>query len=78
MDDDTVSAFRAELYDTELFFDPYAKGKFGAYLLRAHSRSAQDYDAEGARQLAEEASLFVEATHACYQRMASERERQTA
>ncbi len=78
MDDDTVSAFRAELYDTELFFDPYAKGKFGAYLLRAHGRSAQDYDAEGARQLAEEASLFVEATHACYQRMASERERQTA
>ena len=77
-EDDAVDAFRRELYDTELFFDPYARGKFGAYLLRARGRPPADYDAEGARQLAEEASLFVEATHACYQRMASERERQTA
>ena len=77
-EDDAVAAFRQELYDTELFFDPYARGKFGAYLLRAQGRSPEDYDAEGARQLAEEASLFVEATHACYQRMASEREKQPA
>ena len=68
--DQVAAAFRREFYDTELFFDPYARGKFGAYLLKAQGRSAADYDSETAHQLIEEAYLFIEASHACYARLA--------
>ena len=73
--DQVVAAFRREFYDTELFFDPYARGKFAAYLFKAQGRAADDYTAETAHQLIEEASLFIEAAHACYARLA---ERQAA
>jgi sulfite reductase (ferredoxin) len=68
--DHVVDAFRREFFDTELFFDPYARGKFGAYLFKAQGRSHADYTAETAHQLIEEAYLFIEASHACYARLA--------
>ena len=70
--DQVVAAFRTDLYDTELFFDPFAKGKFGAYLLKASSHDSADYDEDGVRQLIEESQLFIEAAHACYARLADE------
>ena len=70
--DRVVAAFRRELYDTELFFDPYARGKFGAYLFKAQGRATGDYDSETAHQLIEEAYLFIEAAHACYARLAEQ------
>jgi sulfite reductase (ferredoxin) len=67
--DAIVGAFRKHFYDTRLFFDPFAGGKFAGYLFRAHKHASERVDAEGARQRIEEASLFVEAAHACHGRM---------
>jgi sulfite reductase (ferredoxin) len=67
-----VAAFQSELLDTELFFDPYAKGKFGAYLTKASAQDAATYDADGVRRLIEESYLFIEAAHACYARLADQ------
>jgi sulfite reductase (ferredoxin) len=66
-----VSEFRKHYYDTELFFDPFAGGKFAQYFFRAHDEHAKVQDAEAAHQLIEEATLFVDAAHQCYTRLGS-------
>jgi sulfite reductase (ferredoxin) len=68
--DQTLAAFREKFYDTELFFDPFAGGKFAQYYFQAHRRRGQAYDLEGTRQLIEEAQLFIEAAHSCRARLA--------
>ncbi|MDR3717821.1 MAG: nitrite/sulfite reductase [Bryobacteraceae bacterium] len=60
-----VEAFRKEFYDTQLFFDPFAGGKFAQYFFRAHERAAEERTAESATRLIEEAQLFIEACHGC-------------
>jgi sulfite reductase (ferredoxin) len=68
--DDIVSEFRAHYYDTKLFFDPFAGGKFAHYFFRAHEKRAEaGASKDGAHQLIEEAQLFVEAAHQCYTRI---------
>ena len=37
---DVVSEFKTRFFDNERFFDKYAKGKFGSYLLRRHEEGA--------------------------------------
>ena len=69
--DQIVNEFRTRFYDTEVFFDKYAGGKFANYLFRRHERSAPAGDRDGARQIIEEAQLFLEATHACQARLAA-------
>ena len=64
-----VREFRARLYDTQLFFDPFAGGKFAQYFFAAHERSGNLRTAESVRRLIEEAQLFIEAAHSCYQRI---------
>ncbi len=66
-----VEQFRARLFDTKLFFDPFAGGKFGNYLFAAHERAGQPVDLAAARLRIEEAQLFIEAAHSCYGRMTS-------
>ena len=63
--DGVVQAFRKEFYDTQLFFDPFAGGKFAQYFFRAHERIQEDRTAESATRLIEEAQLFIEACHSC-------------
>lgn len=63
--DGVVQAFRKEFYDTQLFFDPFAGGKFAQYFFRAHERVKEDRTAESATRLIEEAQLFIEACHSC-------------
>jgi sulfite reductase (ferredoxin) len=63
--DGVVEAFRKEFYDTQLFFDPFAGGKFAQYFFRAHERVSEEYTAESATRLIEEAQLFIEACHSC-------------
>jgi sulfite reductase (ferredoxin) len=74
--DEIIAAFREHFYDTELFFDPYAKGKFAGYLFTAHAVRVATQDTTGhvesidsARQRIDEAQLFIEAAHACHGRM---------
>jgi len=69
-----VAHFREHLYDTRLFFDPYAGGKFAHYLFAAHElfsaagEPLDDPSPEDAHRRLEEAQLFIEAAHACNQR----------
>jgi sulfite reductase (ferredoxin) len=64
-----VGEFRTRFYDTQKFFDPFAGGKFAQYLFAAQQRNHQPHTADSARYLIDEAHLFVEAAHSCYQRL---------
>ncbi|MFN8644226.1 MAG: nitrite/sulfite reductase [Candidatus Binatia bacterium] len=68
-----VAEFKARFCDTELFYDRFAKGMVAAYLFRRHEEGPGAVTAESAHQLVEEASLFVEAGHACQVRMAQQK-----
>jgi sulfite reductase (ferredoxin) len=60
-----VQEFKTRFFDTKLFFDQYAKGKFGQYLLERHQNPNPNPDNDSAHRLIEEALLFIEATHVC-------------
>jgi sulfite reductase (ferredoxin) len=64
-----VSEFRQRYYDTKLFFDPFAGGKFAGYLFSAHEKSGQPYTEEASRYLIDEAQLFIDAAHSCNNRL---------
>ena len=66
-----VKEFRTHFYDTEIFFDKYAGGKFAQYLFRRHENPKATPDKESSQRLIEEANLFIEAAHACDARIAS-------
>jgi sulfite reductase (ferredoxin) len=70
--DRIVTEFQKHFYDTQLFFDPFAGGKFAQYFFQAHERRGGRYNAESAHYLIEEAQLFIEAAHSCYARMAAQ------
>ena len=63
--DSIVSEFKARFYDTQIFFDKYAGGKFAQYLLARHESPDLRFTIETARRLIEEAHLFIDACHAC-------------
>ncbi len=65
-----VSEFRKRFCDTKLFQDKYAGAKFANYLLRRHESPPAKHSRELARTLVEEAQLFIEAAHACRERLA--------
>jgi sulfite reductase (ferredoxin) len=68
-----VREFRTRYHDTALFHDKYAGAKFAHFLFRTHEQRAggdgNGAGAEGAHQSIEEAQLFIEAAHACYDRL---------
>jgi sulfite reductase (ferredoxin) len=64
--DRIVEEFRTRFYDTKLFWDEYAGGKFGHYFLRAHEKAGEPYTPEEAHRRVEEAQLVIEASHSCY------------
>ena len=68
--DTLVKEFRERFFDTKLFRDKYAGGKFAQYLFRRHQSPPSKANSDGARQLVEEAQLFIEAAHACWDRVA--------
>ena len=70
--EDVVTAFKTHLFDTGLFHDPYAGGKFGSYLFRVHGEGSNGFEAtpERARKRIEEAQLFIEAAHSYHVRTA--------
>jgi len=67
--DEIVREFRTRFFDNERFFDKYAKGKFGQYLLDRHASPPARRDRATAAQRIEEAQLFIEACHACEARL---------
>jgi sulfite reductase beta subunit-like hemoprotein len=66
-----VNEFRARFYDTQKFFDPFAGGKFAHYLFAAHRKSGEPYSPDYARYLIDEAQLFIDAAHSCYNRISA-------
>ena len=70
--EEVVDEFRERYFDTELIFDPFAGPKFADYLFAAYENADRTHSAESAHHLIEEAQLFIEAVHACYNRIRSE------
>jgi sulfite reductase (ferredoxin) len=68
-----IQEFQQRFYDTELFFDPYAKGKFARYLFDAYKHRTQPKNSDIAARLIQEAGLFIEAAHACNTRLLESR-----
>ena len=65
-----VEEFRKRFFDTQLFWDKYAGGKFAQYLFQRHDdEKTRVYSEEAAHHLVEETQLFIEAAHACHARM---------
>jgi sulfite reductase (ferredoxin) len=71
--DDIVHEWRTRFFDNERFYDRFAKGKFGRYLLDRHDDPAPSGDKAVAARRVEEAQLFVEAAHSCEARLAAEK-----
>ncbi len=81
--DSIVGEFRTRFHDTKVFHDPFAGAKFANFLLRQYNErkeqngngvgngASNGADREKAHQTIEEAQLFIEAAHACYDRMQS-------
>ena len=67
--DVVVERFRMLYHDTRVFWDPHAGGKFAQYLLRTHADPLADVADGVARRALDEATLFVEAAHACFIRL---------
>jgi sulfite reductase (ferredoxin) len=68
-----VAEFKTRFCDTELFYDRFNKGMVAAYLFRRDEEGPGTVSAESAHQMVEEASVFVEASHACQLRMAEKK-----
>jgi len=65
-----VTEFRRRFYDTKLFHDKYAGGKFANYLFRRYESPPTEHSRDTSHRLVEEAQLFIEAAHACRERIA--------
>jgi sulfite reductase (ferredoxin) len=64
-----VEDFRREFFDTEIFFDPFVRGKFAQDFFNAHEDLGKPRTTETAHQLIEQAQLFIEACYSCHARM---------
>jgi len=63
-----IAEFARHFYDTQLFWDKYAGGKFAEYLFKAKEFLAAGHavDVDRAVQLLQEAQLFIDAAHDCH------------
>lgn len=68
-----VEEWKVRFFDTEKFWDRFAAGKFGRYLLDLHDDPEPTGNPTIAAQRVEEAQLFIEAAHACEARLEAQR-----
>ncbi len=70
-DEQIVAEFTRRFYDTQLFWDKYAGGKFAEYLFKAKEfvGAGKTADADRAVQLLQEAQLFIDAAHDCHNKV---------
>jgi sulfite reductase (ferredoxin) len=63
-----LGEFTTRFYDTQLFWDKYAGGKFAEYLFKAKEFIGEGKvaNADRAVQLLQEAQLFIDAAHDCH------------
>jgi sulfite reductase (ferredoxin) len=68
--EDIVQGFRTHLHETQIFHDPFVKDKFAQFFFRIASEPRlATADETLAHRTLDEAALFIDASHACYQRM---------
>lgn len=67
--DQIVSEFRLHYFDTQKFWDPFAGGKFAQYLFDAHQKEGAPHTSDSSRYLIDEAQLFIDAAHSCYNKL---------
>ena len=72
-EDRIIDEFTRRFYDTQLFWDKYAGGKFADYLFKAREfiGQGQAADSDRAFQLLQEAQLFNDAAHDCHNKALS-------
>jgi sulfite reductase (ferredoxin) len=70
-EDQILREFTTRFYDTQLFWDKYAGGKFAEYLFKAREfiQQARVVNADRAVQLLQEAQLFIDAAHDCHNKV---------
>jgi sulfite reductase (ferredoxin) len=73
--DEVVGEFRTRFHETGVFHDPFAGSKFAMYLFHTHEDSRLVANVQAAHHRIEEAQLFIEAAHACYDRVQERRAR---
>ncbi len=71
-DDEVVREFRERFFDTEVFFDRFAHGKFARPLFSRHDDGPIS-GVDAVREVVEEAQLFIDASHACQIRVLESR-----
>ena len=69
--EEIIQEFTVRFYDTQKFFDAFAGEKFAHYLFAAHRAADKPATPDSARYLMDEAQLFIDASHACYNRLAT-------
>jgi sulfite reductase (ferredoxin) len=69
--DQIVTQFRKHYFDTQKFWDPFAGGKFAQYLFDAHQKAGTPHTSDSSRYLIDEAQLFIDAAHSCYNKLGS-------
>jgi len=70
--EEITAEFRTHLVEPKIFFDRFAGAKFSHFFFRAMAGGAIDTH-EAAHQLIEEAQLFIDAAHQCYEAMQERR-----
>ena len=68
-----VGEFRERFVETKLFWDRFHHAQFANYLLARQENPDTRYTHATARQLAEEAQLFIDAAHKCHARLLAQR-----
>jgi sulfite reductase (ferredoxin) len=68
-----IGEFTRRFYDTQLFWDKYAGGKFAEYLFKAKEcmTAGKTVDGDRAVQMLQEAQLFIDAAHDCHNKLSS-------
>jgi sulfite reductase (ferredoxin) len=67
--DHIVTEFRTRFHDTKRFHDRFAGAKFASYLFQAHETGGNGGRPEQARDMVQEAQLFIEAAYKCYEKI---------
>jgi sulfite reductase (ferredoxin) len=70
--DEVIEEFKERYFDTDVFLDPFAGPKFADYLFAAHENAGRKFTDDSAHVLIEEAQLFIEAVHTCYNKIRTE------
>ena len=70
-EDQIIAEFIARFYETQLFWDKYAGGKFAEYMFKAKEfiGGGRVADSDRAVQLLQEAQLFIDAAHDCHNKL---------